>query len=278
MTPFPGNRNKANQSGFTVIELLVVITIVGILIALLLPAVQQARDAARRTQCQNNLRQLGIAMHNHHDAHKTFPVGANGNTGWTAMLLEYLDQASLSSELNPRMAKSPVDKPNEQGIVRTEFDLPIFECPSNTNLSEEKGELTYAGCGGQSFCLLQDYELGCLPPDYSYFRREGHYIRAEDITDGMSSTIMIGEIENATRWGSSKKGDVLAFVPTGYHPLYQFYGSDHHGGYYVVACDGACHFINDGIHILVEGALGTIAGGDAILGGVEDGVQQFPIR
>ncbi len=98
--------------GFTLIELLVVIAIIGVLIALLLPAVQQAREAARRASCKNNLKQLGLALHNYHDSHNTFPPGwvydpnraaaqYGGNMwGWNAMLLPMLDQSAVYNQIN----------------------------------------------------------------------------------------------------------------------------------------------------------------------------------
>ena len=96
------------RTGFTLIELLVVIAIIAILIALLLPSVQQAREAARRTQCKNSLKQLGIAMHNYHDVHGTFPPSMiYGSTGqhsrwwsWNVMLLPQMDRANIFNALD----------------------------------------------------------------------------------------------------------------------------------------------------------------------------------
>jgi len=102
------------QRGFTLIELLVVIAIIAILIALLLPAVQQAREAARRTQCRNHLKQIGLALHNYHDAFSVFPYGSNDNWGWSppnpprrcawnwrVFILPYIDQAPLYNQISP---------------------------------------------------------------------------------------------------------------------------------------------------------------------------------
>src|SRR4051812_18850944 len=116
--------------GFTLIELLVVIAIIAVLIALLLPAVQAARAAARRIQCVNNLKQLGIGMQNHHDAQGTFPWGAKNSPqqSWAFLILPYLEQVQMSNALN-------------LGITSTDFvnstvvqsKLAVFNCPSDPN-------------------------------------------------------------------------------------------------------------------------------------------------
>src|SRR5262245_17985795 len=92
----------SHRRGFTLIELLVVIAIIGVLIALLLPAVQQAREAARRIQCTNNLKQIGLAMHNYHDTVGSFPPARKGCCWgtWNIFILPYIEQASLYNAWN----------------------------------------------------------------------------------------------------------------------------------------------------------------------------------
>jgi len=118
----PGSR------GFTLIELLVVIAIIGVLVALLLPAVQQAREAARRSQCRNNLKQLGLALHNYHDAHGSFPMlgGFNHTWGFLPMLLPFIDQTPLYNQWDSKqLAACASQQPIHLAHV------PVLLCPSD---------------------------------------------------------------------------------------------------------------------------------------------------
>jgi prepilin-type N-terminal cleavage/methylation domain-containing protein/prepilin-type processing-associated H-X9-DG protein len=134
--PYKNHSPKA----FTLVELLVVIAIIGLLIGLLLPAVQSAREAARRMQCTNNLKQMGIALHTHHDVHQSFPSGYSTNSvtepefgdgppgwGWGAMILPFMEQSALHDQLTSR-GLSVFHSGNAEW-VRTQ--IPTFLCPSD---------------------------------------------------------------------------------------------------------------------------------------------------
>jgi prepilin-type N-terminal cleavage/methylation domain-containing protein len=151
--------------GFTLVELLVVIAIIGILVALLLPAVQAAREAARRMQCGNNLKQMALAMHNYSDAYKVFPIAIawheQRNSGpeeraeafsHLVMLLPYVERSTEYNAINWRLRPYAADGWNNQdNIATTSGRLPVFNCPSNTNaLNAGIANFTYAGNMGTS--------------------------------------------------------------------------------------------------------------------------------
>ncbi|HEU5118030.1 MAG TPA: DUF1559 domain-containing protein, partial [Isosphaeraceae bacterium] len=126
--------------GFTLIELLVVIAIIGVLIALLLPAVQAAREAARRAQCTNNMKQLGLSMHNYHDTMGSFPIGRTGsgysypgcpNTNrrtWALSIMPYLELASVFNAVN--FSQPFYDASNRTAVMTS---ISVYQCPSDPN-------------------------------------------------------------------------------------------------------------------------------------------------
>lgn len=138
-------RASTTCRGFTLVELLVVIAIIGVLVALLLPAIQAAREAARRSQCSNNLKQIGLALHNYHDTFKGFPIGSRSHptltprnsygTNWRASILSFLEQDTIFSQLNfetgafAGTGSAPFSGGNE---VLRDLVLPVYKCPSST--------------------------------------------------------------------------------------------------------------------------------------------------
>jgi prepilin-type N-terminal cleavage/methylation domain-containing protein len=116
------------KSGFTLVELLVVIAIIGVLVALLLPAVQAAREAARRMKCTNNLKQLALALHNHHDTHGAFPASTSGSVGWHALILPYIEQRSLGDQVLP--TAGAYNAGQNANRLMGQYKMPMFLCPS----------------------------------------------------------------------------------------------------------------------------------------------------
>ena len=124
---FRFSANGRAHRGFSLVELLVSISVIGVLVSLVLPAVQQAREAARRAQCRNNLKQIGLAFHNFHDVHNALPSVdlADSWATWAVLVLPYLDQANLYNKWN--LKQRYYRQPLSAGV-----DLPIFHCPSRT--------------------------------------------------------------------------------------------------------------------------------------------------
>lgn len=195
------------RNGFTLIELLVVIAIIAVLIGLLLPAVQQARDAARRTQCRDHLKQMGLALHNYHDAHGTLPPGyvyrpdnsyspaANGSGfSWGAMVLPFLEQAPLYGQFNFSVAVFAAVNETPR-----EVRLPVFLCP-NDSVSHER--MIEMGPTPERYAM-GSFVANFGPPDLDddqeqrlgMFSRNSR-TRFADVTDGLSNTLMCGEREN----------------------------------------------------------------------------------
>ncbi len=183
------------------------IAIIGVLVALLLPAVQQAREAARRTECRDHLKQLGLALHNYHDSHRTLPSGyvyrpdastspvSNGaGFGWGAMVLPYLDQTPLYGTFDWN-----VPLHDTQNLAARERHLRVFICPSDT---VSPGGFVDMGPVPERYAMCS-YVGSFGPPDLDAVQeqRDGMFSRNSrtrfaDVTDGLSNTLLCGEREN----------------------------------------------------------------------------------
>lgn len=188
------------KSGFTLVELLVVIAIIAILVALLLPAVQAAREAARRIQCSNNLKQMGLALHNYESAFRRFPAGIvqPNHTFWSASLLPQLEQNALFNSLNFNRRWEEPGSGNAQACATY---LSVFRCPSSnapqsfdTHGVEGRVPCTYLAVGSGT----DTRESGSVPDHLGLPRRNGllyvnSWNRIANVLDGTSNSFAIGE-------------------------------------------------------------------------------------
>jgi prepilin-type N-terminal cleavage/methylation domain-containing protein/prepilin-type processing-associated H-X9-DG protein len=206
------NSAKRCRRGFTLIELLVVISIIGILVGLLLPAVQQAREAARRMSCSSNLRQVGLAIQNYHSAHKRLPPGylstfdASGTEygpgwGWGSMILGELEQAPLMRQINYSL---PIEHASNSAPRTVQINS--YLCPSDT-VKNPWSVVTRDAVGNPVSTICQvaasNYSgvFGIREPigDGDGVLYRNSRLRMKDVTDGTSATMLVGE--RSQRWG-----------------------------------------------------------------------------
>jgi prepilin-type N-terminal cleavage/methylation domain-containing protein/prepilin-type processing-associated H-X9-DG protein len=292
---------RCSRRGFTLIELLVVIAIIGTLMGLLVPAVQKVRAAAARLQCQNNLKQIGLACHNYHDAQQALPPGYYATAaypdtypgwGWGAFLLPYLEQEPLYRQID---FNAPV-----QNSAAAQAILKGFLCPMDTPPSSPfvltDAALTPLGLVGPSSYAAT---VGPDADEADAFTGSGVFYRNSrtrltDITDGTSQTVMLGERAWAQvqgTWAGAPSGAVtragarnpwpnatasaavLVLVHNNWINIrsdsdggLDDFSSNHSGGVNLLFADGSVHFLHD---LTSDGpahrafwAMGTRAAGD----------------
>ncbi len=282
------------RSAFTLVELLVVIAIIGVLIALLLPAIQSAREAARRMQCANNLKQVGIALQMHHDAKKHLPAGwlafdpATGQPdpegepgwGWAAMILPFMEEGNLAAQIDYRLPiADPKNKPARDKLVT------IYRCPSDPgedtfSLDKEDGsgplfdlpKANYVGVFGNFD--VEDPLPGLKPGEGNGVFYHNRKLQYREIRDGLSKTLVVGERysrNGGSTWTGMISGAEEAAERTVGIADDMFnhldghvgdFGSEHAGACQFLFADGSVDTLVDTMDLAVFKALCTRAGGE----------------
>jgi len=246
-----------HSRGFTLIELLVVIAIIGVLVGLLLPAVQAARESGRRSACSSKLKQIGLAMLSHHDARKAFPAGivlsselvaaANGDGGltdwrfrggspaWGSMILPFIEQNEVYDKLAFTEATWARFSDSSKTVKTTTIvssssavstrPLPIYSCPSDTlkqtGLAGNMGPSNYVGNYGVppagTWNGIAGQRTGPPLPNTHGVLYHGSVIRTKDIPDGTSKTFLVGEVSTQQR-GYNGDGDFMNMQGAGIWP------------------------------------------------------------
>jgi prepilin-type N-terminal cleavage/methylation domain-containing protein len=284
-------RRPTAAAGVTLIELLVVVAIIGMLVALLLPAVQAARESARRTQCQNNLRQIGVAINLHVDVHDTYPVGCLGcrpphdssqrswgprYISWNVQLLPHLEEQPLWQQFDlSRPSYHVKNRPVAATI------LALFLCPSTPDGTLLSPQNAWRGAAfsdyGGVYGVEDANDDGIADPTATQTLGEESLgvmlyedpILPKDVTDGLSNTACVAEVglrrsPAETEWvnGNNIFAQEASTPINGKVELVNEIGSPHPGGASLVFCDARVEFIAESIDQPVLNAMLTKAGGE----------------
>ncbi len=266
-------RHSPSRAAFTLVELLVVIAIIGILVALLMPAVQAAREAARRVQCSNNLKQLGLACHTYQTSNGAFPPGHTDFGGnehsWCTLILPFLEQQALYDKVD-----FTVKWNHANNRLVKEFNLAAQLCPSSDH--KDPGQGDYGGINGPrglpglpgGWRYGESYAAGVLIATGG--TRDGVWnsapISAALIRDGLSNTLIIaedaGRTDSARFWVNAHQTYVQHGLINKSRSNEIF--SDHPGGAMAAFADGHVQFLKETLDMTVIDAIGTRDRGEQV--------------